>query len=709
MGKPYSHGDENSRAISAGRGNSDLGHSSEPPVKDFDSARKQLTESSRGLREDEQKPLANVDINAARPSATKDIEMDGSHIGRSHDSRSMLSANTLNSSSYDMDVDEEMDDDDPADNIQLFEKEDDKHIKKLKVLHAKIQAEIRDLRSQVMHIECVKVILSRHGDELREEGPESVKDEMDVEPPVDQLIPFENAEKETADLEMDDISQALQAISPPRINTPPIERLPFLTNPPPPFSEIDILQVNADLHQSLKDAIQARIVEQRVKLAHEESEIMRWYQKTYTLWRQNCDKLDQHSKDALPDQTETTRGAELSEAAALPLPIDGRRGGKFQSELDFQRALRESELDAIEQQRKKEQANQEKLDLAKEAIIPPMLNQIQRKAIIFQDISNLVPIDDVPGVFEYNAPFRQFTEEEQEIFTKAYMYDPKRFGAIAEKLPGRTYPECIRHYYSTKDQERYKQKLSKRGGRKKGRRTVGQGRAKTSNALMANMRGQGEFDNEEENPVLPVTDTGRPKRAAAPVFGDVPVETDASAVAQGRRNLSAVRNDHTPDTPPERVAKRSKTTSTREKSQKRARNPPLVAAPTPSPQKVEKVTEPEPTLEELPRPEEVPWNKDRESAALLTNLQASSRPLQAPSEPVVPAVEERAASAPASRIQDVTKIAKQSNHKDTASSSYWSVPEQQDFPRLLAYYGTNWEEFAEHMTSKSAIMVSCPR
>lgn len=38
-------------------------------------------------------------------------------------------------------------------------------------------------------------------------------------------------------------------------------------------------------------------------------------------------------------------------------------------------------------------------------------------------------------------------------------------------------------------------------------------------------------------------------------------------------------------------------------------------------------------------------------------------------------------------------------------SSYWSVPEQTDFPALLAHFGTNWHGIAKWMTSKTHIMV----
>jgi hypothetical protein len=39
------------------------------------------------------------------------------------------------------------------------------------------------------------------------------------------------------------------------------------------------------------------------------------------------------------------------------------------------------------------------------------------------------------------------------------------------------------------------------------------------------------------------------------------------------------------------------------------------------------------------------------------------------------------------------------------TSSYWSVPEQTDFPALLRHFGTDWHGIAKCMTSKTHIMV----
>jgi hypothetical protein len=41
-------------------------------------------------------------------------------------------------------------------------------------------------------------------------------------------------------------------------------------------------------------------------------------------------------------------------------------------------------------------------------------------------------------------------------------------------------------------------------------------------------------------------------------------------------------------------------------------------------------------------------------------------------------------------------------------TSYWSVPEQRDFPRLLAHFGRDFEGISNFMKTKTTVMVSKP-
>jgi hypothetical protein len=49
--------------------------------------------------------------------------------------------------------------------------------------------------------------------------------------------------------------------------------------------------------------------------------------------------------------------------------------------------------------------------------------------------------------------------------------------------------------------------------------------------------------------------------------------------------------------------------------------------------------------------------------------------------------------------------AERAGEKQAQTSSYWSVPEQTDFPHLLAAYGTNWAAIAAKLASKTTVMV----
>ena len=47
----------------------------------------------------------------------------------------------------------------------------------------------------------------------------------------------------------------------------------------------------------------------------------------------------------------------------------------------------------------------------------------------------------------------------------------------------------------------------------------------------------------------------------------------------------------------------------------------------------------------------------------------------------------------------------QEERQSIRKSSYWSVPDQTSFPKLLSQYGTDWHAIAKHMTTKTHIMV----
>ncbi|KAI9890164.1 MAG: hypothetical protein M1814_004445 [Vezdaea aestivalis] len=641
---------------------------------------------------------------------SRDVEMTDVKMERQPTSNSLLSADTHGPAFDDADDDEE--EDDITETIEILEENDDKYSRDIAVLRAKITADARAIEEQSEHIEFMKIVLNEHADEL---APD---DEMQIDQPTEAVAPFPPTApfvNEETDILMHDVSQALQEIEPRRARTPPLDSLPFLIKgPQKPFSELDCLREIKAKHAKILPHLQDVVIKQRKFAAEQEEEIKEWYIPKYRVWRETCEELDKAIKDGQPEEAQVDHATDPPSPTLVTAPLEGRRGGKFASEFDLERILKESEQAAREAAAKAKEADEDKFDIDKEAEIPQMVSLIDRDAYIYQDFSNLVAPPSVVANFEFVAAFAPFSAEEQAIFTDAYMTDPKRFGRIATVLPNRTFQECIHHYYLTKGRERYKLKLGRFKGRNKGRGGKKGARSRVSNALIADLATNGETTTDGDGTILPVTDTGRPRRAAAPTFGEVPNESDSAITTTpiANRRGGNTKGESNSDAPPaEKSNKRAKTTATKEKGSKRGKNQQqlLAAAPTPSPLKQDK------TREKTPVPEkrdtgDVPAVPDNYPSPFLPVTQAQNQP-QAGTRVVQPAlvgptIIEEKPSQPRSRAQpDPSRSSRAPQGRDTASNSYWSVPESQDFPRLLAYYGTNWDEFAQQMTSKSATMI----
>jgi hypothetical protein len=133
----------------------------------------------------------------------------------------------------------------------------------------------------------------------------------------------------------------------------------------------------------------------------------------------------------------------------------------------------------------------------------------------FADKNHLVPFERSFAVLEFGEPIDDFTEEESELFEKAYLETPKQWDKIAESLPRRDYKACIQHYYVMKRSTQLKEKVKKQ--KKKTRRVAAPKGAKPkSNALIADIvnRDEGEDRADSENG----GERRRPRRAAALTF-----------------------------------------------------------------------------------------------------------------------------------------------------------------------------------------------
>ena len=496
-------------------------------------------------------------------------------------------------------------------------------------------------------------------------------------------------------------------------HTPLIESLPFLgLGPPTPFSELEEIQ-QISLHH---DLVHARIVDilsnQRERVDSENEEIRVEYAKRYKEWRMRIEERE-HLKKA--ENAATIAPVSPTPASApLVVPIEGRRAAKNTSEFDLERVLRESAVTAQEDQ---DRRNREKnfIDLEKEAEIPQMLHRHEVESTMFQDRNNWIETHLVLEAFCFIPPPDDFTSKEQEIFLGSYLTSPKKWGTIAAALPGRDYQDCVRHYYHTKGEAQYKEKEKVFIRIRKGRKGVRgpQPRPKSA-ALITPYDGTMEFD----APQVPVTDTGRPRRAAAPTFGDVAEgEVPPSTVTTpARRNGPTVKPDSSGETPAEKPSqRRGRTASVKEKPPKKGKAPLIAAAPAPTPPRngvdLQRAKSREPKIEGDQRIEEL------EGAQVLAGLQSSQPSLGvSQSGPSDTWLDVQPAPLMATPIfiskppqqqvgTEVQNHLQPSKGTQSGTSSYWSVPEQTDFQNLIQHFGTDWHAIAEHMKSKTHTMV----
>ncbi|TIA89798.1 hypothetical protein E3P99_01868 [Wallemia hederae] len=80
-------------------------------------------------------------------------------------------------------------------------------------------------------------------------------------------------------------------------------------------------------------------------------------------------------------------------------------------------------------------------------------------------------IFDPSTYYERSHESRTWSEDEKDIFLKAYVDTPKSFAEIAEKLPGKTVQDCVLFYYMNKKHYRFKGlSFTRRGVMRRGKR-----------------------------------------------------------------------------------------------------------------------------------------------------------------------------------------------------------------------------------------------
>ena len=500
--------------------------------------------------------------------------------------------------------------------------------------------------------------------------------------------------------------------------TPPITSLPFLVSgPPTPFSDIEDLQEDPQRQQEIELLLVKEMSKQRELLQSEFEDEKQEYICLYKNWRMNIEIYEEQKRT---EESMAVSPVPDSMPPSTPAPLVVGRRGKIISELDMEEVLKVSQETAAKEERARREREPpvyvppETFNPDREAIVPDMLSlpEIFR----FNDTNNLVDHENTLDALKFIPRKDDFTAAEHETFLYNYLLYPKRFGTIAESLEGRDFQDCVRHYYLTKLTVKYKDQESAFMKTKKGKRLAASARGQQIRPRAAGLISSvdGGMDYETQN--IPLNEKGRPKRAAAPTFGDSadPDPTTPSSTP-ARRGAAAVKDTNSNLSSEKPTTKRTRTAPAKEKVSRKSKALLLAAAPGPTPQKslpeAIRAVSKEPKVENEQRVEET------EGVQLHGGL-ASSQPYTAPAPPQT-STEGWPPNQPVAMNTDQTQKQLQpfiqeqppaSQQKSGGTtSSYWSVPEQQDFYNYLRYYGTNWQIISKEMNlSKTAQMVMIP-
>ncbi|KAK6455456.1 DNA-binding protein SNT1 [Scheffersomyces xylosifermentans] len=378
-----------------------------------------------------------------------------------------------------------------------------------------------------------------------------------------------------------------------------------------------------------------------------------------------------------------------TEAVAASVSQPGNRRGRRHGDLVTTEAEFQEILKSLGQEQDEDPIVKAERVAAK---IPPLiLDPVLRNDVKFMDANNIVQ-DKEEWAKRVKTDFiNNFSPREHELFCEGFCLFPKRFGAISRHMGSlRSASDCVIHYYITKKAVNYKQLLvqhKKRATKKAGRRGR-QPRSRNVSQTQTPVTTPGtEVANiltdvalEAKTGVLPnalpsepfteelFTETGRRKRAAAPVFEGKQKKPDSSSststvsvttVNNGSSNIiseDGKKIDSDTDTPPKKKARRRK----------------------------EEITEASATgVFQVQSNGSVDQQKLDESERVDSSEKNTNDGQQ----------------------QNESGVEGDNKERRRTISSYWSITEATMFPHLLKEHGTKWTTIADKLTTKTATMV----
>lgn len=503
------------------------------------------------------------------------------------------------------------------------------------------------------------------------------------------------------------------------MKTPPVDELPVYDGPRW-FRDRKLLQA-MEPSQSVSDFVFRQMSDDMTVKLREQEDAKRDYREKYEVYLRftlSDDPAAVKSRDFFKSNKEPSEVVGKAPATEQP-KVEGRRAGRnYGTELDLEQVLKESAREHQEKEEREARARKEKSRSDKEAVIPQMYwNEVERTRDVYVDTAGLLPVEKLVAAWQVLPPALNFTDEESELFEKAYLENPKQWGNIAKGVSTRDFKACIQFYYAMKSELNLKEKLKRQPRKRK------KGRGKQRSSALVSELGNGENETEENQENGDNGERRRPRRAAAPTWGyDASAAADSDgptpAVTPGRRGASS-RNDSGTEKP-DGAKKQRRTRATKDKEPK-APKPPQMLAPTPPGSKPNR-------SRSNSRAQAIDWASSQGPGDIGRLPGQFDMPQGGMQPPIIPMPQslgspERAFSAgssmsevmapPSLRPEPPHVLAfdggAERSRTPAQASSYWSVSETNDFPGLLRAFGTDWQAIANHMQTKTAVMVRSPR
>lgn len=537
----------------------------------------------------------------------------------------------------------------------------------------------------------------------KQEQLDDAEDMADVEMDTSEQLPESKASIDPANMDdVEDIvmdgSDALDGIMPRPRKTREAVSLPYLTKSPlTPLSELDAFHDNIARQHAMKPALMVHYQTQATEDESLQKSLCEDYIEKYRAWRLETQLLNREraSKESEERQMSVELGLDLESSPVLESAVSESRSRlhKFSSEWDIQKVLKESEETArLEQEKQDRESRRAQIDLEKEAVIPDVWDKVSREKNVYKNMNRYREPICLTEIYGYEPAIDTFTEVEHKRFLELFKEHPKKWGEIAVHLPGRTYADCIHHYYKYKWDGRFKETKARRKGKGSGRGRGGKTGASRARAapLMADLS-KGE-DDSSSGPML--TETGRPRRAATRTA--YTAEKDPEAKTASTTASTVKKGVSNNDAGPEKPIKRRRTAATGEKVPKRSRQAAASAAASiASPAGVDK--------DMLPSKEELARAQNLEDASLLAGLSTGHRNI--PGVPVADYAHDTFPAHNTGEVAEKSRSTTQPSLQRSSASSYWSVPEQTDFVKFIAHFGTDFGAIANHMGTKTQTMV----